>query len=660
LLSDLYTTNRKEKIKMPWALLLCVLAMVGSAQSSEGDADMKWDANSQDLGNGFRDHGVATPISNHRGTVATVDGEGRNVVLLWLYDHRGGYALLMIDVETGKADQFPMPYDQGGDGPFASVLSSRNRFYSHFGSHFVEFDPVERAFTFHHRTVPQMAMSMTEDDAGRIWSGTYPNSAVACYDPETGAFRDYGSLYEQNWGQYPRAIAADDTGWIYFGIGSTASQIIALDPESGEATPLLAEEERAQAHAPVYRDMDGKVYGHPSGQGEEGWMDLYEGKRRDIAKPANPAPKPIIESSQALFHRDFPDGKQLQACNLVERQLVVEDPEAGTTREVHFDYASEGAHLMGVASAPNGTLCGGTAFPMRYFSYDPASDQWVNRQALCQYNTVAATRDRFWIGSYTHGTLEEWNPAEPWTGTERGNPDTNPVLHFECGTVINRPHDLLPFPDGRTVIMAGTPGYGLTGGGLLIWDIESKSATLLEHEELLPQHSAMSLAPLADGNLLVGTTVGAGTGGEEKAEEAELYIFDMETKKIVWHEVVFPNIHGYTDLCVLPDGKVLGVADQRRFFVFDPATRSIDHEKDLDPEFGPTTSQQGPRVFVTHPDGRVFILFRRGIAQIDLDGYAIRMLAESPGGVGPGGDYLDGRIYFGSGSHLYSYELPGD
>ena len=170
---------------------------------------MKWDANSQDLGNGFRDHGVATPISNHRGTVATVDGEGRNVVLLWLYDHRGGYALLMIDVETGKADQFPMPYDQGGDGPFASVLSSRNRFYSHFGSHFVEFDPVERAFTFHHRTVPQMAMSMTEDDAGRIWSGTYPNSAVACYDPETGAFRDYGSLYEQNWGQYPRAIAAD-------------------------------------------------------------------------------------------------------------------------------------------------------------------------------------------------------------------------------------------------------------------------------------------------------------------------------------------------------------------------------------------------------------------------------------------------------------------
>ena len=38
-------------------------------------------AATQELGNGFYDHGVATPISNHRGTVATVDGDGRNVAM---------------------------------------------------------------------------------------------------------------------------------------------------------------------------------------------------------------------------------------------------------------------------------------------------------------------------------------------------------------------------------------------------------------------------------------------------------------------------------------------------------------------------------------------------------------------------------------------------
>ena len=58
-----------------------------------------------DLGNGFMHHGVATPVSNHRGTVATDDGAGRNLVLLWLFDHRGGYALLEIEASTGQAGQ---------------------------------------------------------------------------------------------------------------------------------------------------------------------------------------------------------------------------------------------------------------------------------------------------------------------------------------------------------------------------------------------------------------------------------------------------------------------------------------------------------------------------------------------------------------------------
>src|SRR5512133_2277830 len=90
---------------------------------------------SKDLGNGFRDLGVAAPISQHRGLVATVDGDKHNVVLLWLMDHRGGYALLMLDAQAGKAEQYPMPFDQGGDSPFASILSSANKFYTHYGNH---------------------------------------------------------------------------------------------------------------------------------------------------------------------------------------------------------------------------------------------------------------------------------------------------------------------------------------------------------------------------------------------------------------------------------------------------------------------------------------------------------------------------------------------
>ena len=82
-------------------------------------------ANTEYMGNGFYHHGVATPVSNHRGTAATVDGNGRNVVLVWLYDHRGGYALLMVDAETGDTEQFPMPYDQKRDLPGNSLSITR-------------------------------------------------------------------------------------------------------------------------------------------------------------------------------------------------------------------------------------------------------------------------------------------------------------------------------------------------------------------------------------------------------------------------------------------------------------------------------------------------------------------------------------------------------
>ena len=615
------------------------------------------ESKTEDLGNGFFHHGVATPISNHRGTVATVDGEGRNVVLLWLFDHRGGYALLMIEADTGKSDECSMPFPPGGDCPYASILSSGNKFYTHFNSHFVEFDPEKRAFTFVHKTAPQMAMGMTEDDDGLIWSVTYPDSGVVSFDPKSRAFRDYGHVYKQNWRQYQRTVAADDAGWIYFGVGNTASQIIAFDPESGQARPMLPEAERVKGSAYVYRDVNGKVYGLPVSGAEESWYECYEGEAKKIGKIGQKREKSLITGSQGLFHRDFPDGKRLRSCDLVDRVLVVEDPKAKEIKERHFDYTSEGAHLMGLAVAPDGTICGGTAFPMRFFRYNPKTDQWTNRASFGQWNTVARQGDRFFVGGYTGGFLLEWDPSRPWVPTEKDKPDSNPLFLTECKPTINRPHDLLAHPDGKTVVLAGTPGYGYTGGGLLFWDRKTGTQTLIEHTSLLAEHATMSLVALPDGKLLGGTTTNPGTGGEKKATEAELYIMDIATKRLDWHQVVFPGVQEYTDMCPGPEGLVYGMADRKRFFVFDPTHRKVVHEENTEARFGLTTTQQGPRVFVLGPGKAIYVLFVKGIARVDPATFGITMLAESPVPIGPGGDIHHGSIYFASGSHLYSYRV---
>jgi hypothetical protein len=612
---------------------------------------------SADLGNGFRHHGVATPVSNHRGIVTAVDGAGRPVALCWLFDHRGGYAILVIDAETGKSQQVDTPFPPGGDCPYASIFSTGKKYYTHFNSCFSEFDPATRAFTFYEKTTYLMAMSMTEDDQGRIWSATYPQSGIVCFDPKERKLRDYGHVYPQRWSEYPRSIATDDSGWVYFGVGSNANQIVILDPETGKATPVVPEDKRGHGSGFVQRALDGKVYGRLNDEKKDEWLSFYKGQIASVgAREMNDA-KPYITGSQELFERELADGRRIKELNLVDKILVVEDPRTGTSKSLPFTYSSEGAHIMGLAAAPDNTICGGTAFPMRFFSYDPAADKWVNRESYWQWNTVGRQGDRFFVGGYPGGFLLEWDPARPWVRTEPGKIGANPLFLAQSTPTINRPLRLLPHPDGRLVIMTGGPDYGFTGGGMLIWDRQMRTSVLLTDKDLIPDQSTIAMAALPGNKLLGGSTTAPGTGGEKKAKEAELYILDLATKKIEWHKPVFPGVQEYNELCPGRDGLVYGLTDRNRFFVFDPAKRAVVHEQATEFAFGLTAYQNGLQVFVQGPKGQVYILFEKGIAILEPASFRIRMLAESPVPILLGGDFLNGRIYFGSGSHLYSWAV---
>ena len=610
---------------------------------------------SQDLGNGFFDHGVVTPNSNHRGTVATTDGNGRNVVLLWLFDHRGGYALQMIDAETGKSEQFPMPFP-AGDAPYSSILSSKNKFYTLFNNHFVEFDPAKRAFTFEMKAMPTNTMAMTEDDQGKIWAVTFPKSGLVSFNPITREFIDYGYLYNQNWRQYPRYIATDDAGWVYFGLGSTASQIIAFDPVTSKANPILSETERKRGYGYVYRDLDGKVYGQAMQGNSEPWYELYKGNVRKIGKHNQIHPKSFITGDQGLFHREFPDGKKIKNLDLIERKLVTEDPKNNTEKTISFDYASDGAWVMGVATAPGGTIAGGTSFPMRFFIFNPKTGKITNTAAIGQFNALAHQGDRFYLGAYPQGALLEWNPSKPLVTTKKGE-KTNPLFLASSSLVIHRPHRVLAYSDGKTIIISGSPEYGYTGGGLLFWDRRKKTRTLLQDSVIILDQSTMSMVALPGGKFLGGTSTAPGTGGEKKAKEAELYIMDMASKQVEWHEATLPGVQSYSDMCPGPDGMVYGITDYNEFFVFDPVKRMIVHQENVGTRFGRTVAEQSPRIFVVGPKKEIYILFVKGIVQVEAGSFEMTMTAKSPVPIKTGGDYLDGHIYFVSGSHLCSYKL---
>jgi len=159
---------------------------------------------------GMIDHGVAVPMSRARGVAATADGNGNQVILIWLAD-RGCRNLLMVDANTGKGEIYSLqiPYR---DSPYAMLLSRKNRFYSLFADHLVEFDPSQGSISFFGKGAGGAAMAITEDQQGIIWAANYPGSHLISFDPAARKMINYGPVNHEDWPQHARGIAIDNSG----------------------------------------------------------------------------------------------------------------------------------------------------------------------------------------------------------------------------------------------------------------------------------------------------------------------------------------------------------------------------------------------------------------------------------------------------------------
>lgn len=647
--------------------------MTRDAWRPEGDEWVHEADTSKPLGDGFVDHGSVGFRTYSRGWVSTHDGSGGagdettlgdDVVLVWVTDVNTGL-LGMIDVDAGTYEEFA-PAGRSMGHPYTSLLSSRNRYYA-CNRQFVEFDPARREFTFVREDVDDgdaLGMSMTEDDEGVVWAANYPDATVVSYDPDSGEFRHYGRVYDHPSSMYPRSIAADDEGWVYVGIRPAAGQIVALDRGSGEATPLLADDETvSDGELSVVRDASGVVYG----QASDRWFELHGGAATELDAEPGIDEVEIVTGTQSLAHRELPSGRRVTelALGQPEPYLAVLEPETGDTTAVTFEPSGGEVIPMGLTAAPDGSIVGGSYLPVQLFRYHPDTDEWFKTNNFGQWNVVTATDEYVYAGHYPAGALLRWDPEEPWDPPEGDDDDgfepdleRNPALLAEDWDNLHRPFTILVHPDGRHVIVGGQPDYGRTGGGLVFWDRAVETAEVLTHEELLEWHVTQSLVALPDGDLFAGTDIRPAGGGVRKADVAKLYRMDFERREVLWSDAPFEGVTRYPDLTVLPDGNVLGVADRERLFVFDPDRREVVHDAELDEE---PVDHQGPRVFVETPGGRRFVLFASGtIAEFDSESYELIPRGESPAGIRNGGAIIGGRLYFATETNVYSWAIPPD
>ena len=614
----------------------------GQTAGTTQDAAEAEAGQSQAQAAGFVDHGIPTPVAQTRGVVSTVDQSGQDVILTWLQDWRGGYAILMVNAETGASQQFDVPFKPDGDEPSAIYLSSKNRLYTLFNSQFVEFDVASKRFTFHGKVNGKTAMSLTEDKDGRIWAATYPNNQLVSFNPQNSSLQNHGQLAKESWTQYPRSIAVDAHGWVYVGSGLAASQIYAYNIQSHATQALLSSSQRVSGTAVVTQSQSNVVYAR---NGRQQFM-LTNGKASGLSAGAQVAESNLKGGAQNLVDREFPSGRRLVSVDMHDRTLVTRDA-SGQQKTVKFNYTTQGAALTFVCATGDNKVCGGTRFPMHTFYYNAGDNKFDSKQLPRQPNVMAALGSRLYVAAYPDGKL--------FQESENGKNEFSEVLNAYPS--INRPHAMLIMGGGSQIALAGTPEYGTTGGGMMFWNRSSGQKSRIDHWHLVPNHSVQAMVELSNGMLLGGTTVAPGTGGVTKAtDSSELFLMDANTHEVRWRGAPVPGAKTITDLMVGTDGLVYGLADSVDLFVFNPNNRQVVSVNRFSKDLGPSVYAQGTRAFVKGADGSIYVLLYNGIGKVDTKAHTVSRVVSSPVRITVGGAAANGRIYFGSNNHLYSWK----
>ncbi|MCC6444298.1 MAG: hypothetical protein IT210_12700 [Armatimonadetes bacterium] len=601
---------------------------------------------------GLVDHGVAAPVAESRGLVAAQDERGRNLLVACSMDLSERGWILVSDIDSGKTEQHFYPEGVPNSPPFASLYSRNGRFYTCAGPTLLEFDLNLRQFTFYGVPAPSQACytgsAFADGPDGRIYAGSYPNCHLVVFDPKTRQMSDYGPMDPRE--QYMITLAFDSAGWAYCGIGTARYNIVAFHPGAKERRQIVPEEERKLGSASVYTGTDGQVYG----QAGDKWYRCFEGKAESVDKEAVAPPAPSGAVSWGGQSASFPDGRRVRNFDMPERSYELVDRN-GQARRMTFNYKSEGAEITSLVAGPDGKIYGSSAHPMHFFSWTPGEKTLKDLGPLDRVGggnfCAMAVRGKAVAGAaYSGGYLYLFDTGRPWNGEKGDSP--NPRLLTQYDPDIHRPRALIVHPDGKHLVMGGYMGYGLSGGGLGFYNLETGQSELLTHRALIPDQSTVTLRTLPDGNLVGGTSIETPGGGHSPAQEGVLYILDWKTRKIVYQVTPVPGAGDVFSLETGPGGLVYGLASGSRFFVFDLKKRQVVHREDLSAYGGlPRPALQ------MGADRRLYALFTGAVVRIDPKTFRHIKLVDAPGSISAGLAILDGRLYFAVGSHLWSVGL---
>ena len=149
-------------------------------------------------------------------------------------------------------------------------------------------------------------------------------------------------------------------------------------------------------------------------------------------------------------------------------------------------------------------------------------------------------KEAFRAASYYGGKIHIFDTSKPIRIDTEDPDQRNPKLVAEHEEIL-RPRCAAAHIDKESFLFGGFGPNGGTGGGLCIYNYKTKEDCVIPNEELLIYHSTLAIEVLPDGNPIAGTTIESPCGGKPNAQEAELYILDWKTRKVIFRCVPVPG-----------------------------------------------------------------------------------------------------------------------
>ncbi|GIP40250.1 hypothetical protein J31TS4_35300 [Paenibacillus sp. J31TS4] len=519
---------------------------------------------------------------------------------------------------------------------------------------------------------------------GKIYGGTYPGGKLFEYDIASGTFKNYGTMVEGE--DYVRGVGVSDD-YVYAGVGAR-TYLIQINRKTGEKRDIDIPGRRDTGFINTVEFVGGKalaraasdkyhVIDEKTGQYERTITQLYA----DFSPPSPYHPElfyykkgadlyaynwttdtaQIIEGVSGLGESTSPivfdwvtpksgekAGKTVLAFMMgATAEYYLFDPDDLWMQRYTLGVEENGVNLITLLTGPDGKIYNGGIY--RGISvYNPETHQIEMAESrVPQAEGIGFMNGKVYFGTYSGAVMYVYDPTQPLQFSYDSS--GNPGLLYDIEEYQDRP-SVMTSGDNRLFI-GSKPGYGELGGALTIYDAMSGKWDV--HRNVVQDQSVIGLA-YRNGKLYGSTQVWGGLGIDPTAEEAKIFVWDVEKGQKI--EEFTPKIPGIDrkvksigTLTFGPDGLLWG-ATEGAVFALNPDTYDV------------VKSKVFYDFYATYPiflhfgdDGLLYTTIARTLTVIDPNTFAYKMIRDNVHimTLAP-----DGSIYYVYGSGLYQLPVP--